>query len=66
MAGLSFDTASGLSNKEANVAFKKQLNKVYAWYTGGFFIFIVLRLIPICSRMASATTNTAKPPVYQA
>jgi cation/acetate symporter len=44
MAGLSFDTGStaGLSNKEANAAFKKQLNKVYAWYTGGFFIFVVI------------------------
>jgi cation/acetate symporter len=45
MAGLSFDTSSGLSNKEANVAFKKQLNKVYAWYTGGFFTFIILLAI---------------------
>ncbi|MDN3546183.1 MAG: sodium:solute symporter family protein [Roseateles asaccharophilus] len=31
----------GPINKAANAAFKKQLNKVYAWYTGGFFIFIV-------------------------
>jgi cation/acetate symporter len=41
MAGLSFDADSGVSNKEANAAFKKQLNKVYGWYTGGFLIFIV-------------------------
>jgi cation/acetate symporter len=45
MAGLSFDADSGVSNKEANAAFKKQLNKVYGWYTGGFFIFIVVLAI---------------------
>ena len=36
MAGLSFEPQSGVSNKEANAAFKKGLNKVYGWYTGGF------------------------------
>jgi len=38
MAGM-FETsaASGGGNK----AFKQQLNKVYTWYTGGFFIFVV-------------------------
>ena len=41
MAGLSFETGSGVSGKEANAAFKKQLNKVYGWYTGGFFVFII-------------------------
>ena len=25
-----------------NRAFKSQLNKVYAWYTGGFFAFIIV------------------------
>jgi cation/acetate symporter len=45
MAGLSFDADTGVSNKEANAAFKKQLNKVYGWYTGGFFIFIVVLAI---------------------
>ncbi|MCU0968412.1 MAG: cation acetate symporter [Rubrivivax sp.] len=46
MAGLSFDDAGGaVSSKEANAAFKKQLNKVYGWYTGGFFTFIVLLAI---------------------
>ncbi|MBX3633920.1 MAG: cation acetate symporter [Rubrivivax sp.] len=44
MAGLSFDHGAG-SNAEANRAFKKQLNKVYGWYTGGFFVFIVLLAI---------------------
>ena len=45
MAGLSFETGSGVSGKEANAAFKKQLNKVYGWYTGGFFTFIVVLAI---------------------
>ncbi|MBA4344436.1 MAG: cation acetate symporter [Methylibium sp.] len=31
----------GPINKAANAAFKKQLNKVYTWYTGGFLVFIV-------------------------
>jgi cation/acetate symporter len=41
MAGLSFETQSGVSNKEANEAFKKGLNKIYGWYTGGFIVFVV-------------------------
>ena len=41
MAGLSFEAQEGVSNKEANAAFKKQLNKVYGWYTGGFIVFVV-------------------------
>ncbi len=45
MAGLSFDADTGVSNKEANAAFKKQLNKVYSWYTGGFVAFIVVLAI---------------------
>ena len=45
MAGLSFEAADGVSNKEANAAFKKQLNKVYGWYTGGFLVFVVLLAI---------------------
>jgi cation/acetate symporter len=45
MAGLSFDTDSNVSTKEANAAFKKQLNKVYRWYTGGFLVFIVVLAI---------------------
>lgn len=35
----------GPINKAANAAFKKQLNKVYAWYTGGFLLFIVVLAI---------------------
>ncbi len=45
MAGLSFEPQSGVSNKEANAAFKKGLNKVYGWYTGGFLVFVVVLAI---------------------
>lgn len=38
MAGM-FET--GAAGGGSNTAFKKQLNKVYTWYTGGFFIFVV-------------------------
>ena len=41
MAGLGFETAAG-SGAAANRAFKKQLNKVYAWYTGGFIAFVIV------------------------
>jgi len=37
--------ATGGSSRAANAAFKKQLNKVYAWYTGGFVVFVVLLAI---------------------
>jgi cation/acetate symporter len=55
MAGLSFDAQEGVSNKEANAAFKKQLNKVYGWYTGGFFVFVVLLAILEQFGMSRAT-----------
>ncbi len=45
MAGLSFEPQSGVSNKEANAAFKKGLNKVYGWYTGGFIAFVIVLAI---------------------
>ncbi|MDP2007343.1 MAG: sodium:solute symporter family protein [Rubrivivax sp.] len=45
MAGLSFEPQAGVSNKEANAAFKKGLNKVYGWYTGGFLTFVVILAI---------------------
>jgi cation/acetate symporter len=41
MAGLTFEPQSGVSNKQANEAFKKGLNKVYGWYTGGFLVFVI-------------------------
>ena len=44
MAGLSpSTTASGGGQSGAD--FKKQLNKVYAWYTGGFFAFVIVLTI---------------------
>ncbi|MFN5348203.1 MAG: sodium:solute symporter family protein [Polaromonas sp.] len=44
MAGLSpSTTASGGGQSGAD--FKKQLNKVYAWYTGGFFAFVIVLAI---------------------
>jgi cation/acetate symporter len=30
------------SRRETNAAFRRQLHKVYGWYTGGFFVFVVL------------------------
>ncbi|MGX5650128.1 sodium:solute symporter family protein [Hydrogenophaga borbori] len=39
MAGM-FETG-GAGGARSNAAFKQQLNKVYKWYTGGFFVFVV-------------------------
>ncbi len=44
MAGL-FDTTHSGTGAAANAAFKKQLNKVYLWYTGGFAIFVIVLAI---------------------
>ncbi|MBT9500139.1 MAG: cation acetate symporter [Burkholderiaceae bacterium] len=41
MAGAT-PTSGGVISTAANSAFKKQLNKVYTWYTGGFLAFIVV------------------------
>jgi cation/acetate symporter len=41
MPGLT-DTAGRSSKREAQAAFGEQLNKVYRWYTGGFFLFVLL------------------------
>ena len=43
MAGMFETGASGGAG--GNAAFKKQLNKVYKWYTGGFFVFVVFVVI---------------------
>jgi cation/acetate symporter len=43
MAGLSPTTASG--GMQSGSDFKKQLNKVYAWYTGGFLAFVIVLAI---------------------
>ena len=42
MAGMSPDSGSAFSGGGSNAAFKKQLNKVYAWYVGGFVAFVVV------------------------
>ena len=36
-----FDNGGGGGRRASNRAFKQQLNKVYAWYTGGFFAFVL-------------------------
>ena len=45
MPGLSFESEEGVSNKEANAAFKKGLNKIYGWYTVGFVAFVIVLAI---------------------
>ncbi len=40
MAG-AIPSSGGSSSAASNAAFKKQLNKVYTWYTGGFIVFII-------------------------
>lgn len=44
MAGI-FKTDGGPVTAESTAAFKKGLNKVYTWYTGGFLTFIILLAI---------------------
>ena len=41
MSGL-FKTDGGPSSAASTAAFKKGLNKVYTWYTGGFLTFLIL------------------------
>ncbi len=45
MAGMSAPSATGGTSAAANAAFKKQLNKVYGWYTGGFALFVIVLAI---------------------
>jgi len=47
MAGVtpSSGGGGGMFSAGSNAAFKKQLNKVYTWYTGGFFVFIIVLAI---------------------
>jgi len=45
MAGLSPESAGGVFSAGSNAAFRKQLNKVYAWYTGGFLSFVIVLAI---------------------
>jgi len=46
MAGMTPETGGAFGGTgQSNAAFKKQLNKVYAWYTGGFVLFVVILAI---------------------
>ncbi|MBJ7380516.1 MAG: cation acetate symporter [Polynucleobacter sp.] len=45
MAGMTPNNGSVFSGGASNAAFKKQLNKVYGWYTGGFVLFVVVLAI---------------------
>jgi cation/acetate symporter len=44
MAGM-FETQSGPATKASKSAFREQLNKVYGFYTGGFFAFVIVLAI---------------------
>jgi len=44
MADISFDHGAGGGATDKRI-FKKQLNKVYGWYTGGFIVFVVVLAI---------------------
>jgi len=41
MAGMAPESDGGIFSAGSNAAFKKQLNKVYGWYTGGFIVFVI-------------------------
>ncbi|MEY2777808.1 MAG: hypothetical protein RLY30_1906 [Pseudomonadota bacterium] len=45
MAGLSPEGGGSAFSASSQKAFKSQLNKVYAWYTGGFIAFVVVLAI---------------------
>ena len=45
MAGMAPESAGGVFSGSSNAAFKKQLNKVYSWYTGGFIVFVMVLAI---------------------
>jgi cation/acetate symporter len=42
MAGMSPDSGGGAFSASSQAAFKKQLNKIYSWYVGGFIAFVVI------------------------
>ncbi|MCX7222698.1 MAG: VC_2705 family sodium/solute symporter, partial [Burkholderiales bacterium] len=45
MAGMTPDEGGMFSSNTTNAAFKKSLNKVYTWYTGGFVAFVIVLAI---------------------
>ena len=42
MAGMSPDSGGGVVSASSQAAFKKQLNKIYSWYVGGFILFVLI------------------------
>ena len=42
MAGMTPNEGGVFSSNTTNSAFKKQLNKVYTWYTGGCIAFVAV------------------------
>ncbi|MCD6079660.1 MAG: putative rane transport protein, partial [Ramlibacter sp.] len=45
MATIAPDRPQPNVSSSSNAAFKKQLNKVYAFYTGGFIAFVIVLAI---------------------
>ena len=45
MPGPLFEPSPAVASKATRAAFKRGLNKVYAWYTGGFIAFVVMLAI---------------------
>jgi len=45
MAGMTPGDGSVFGGGGSNADFKKKLNKVYAWYTGGFAVFVIILAI---------------------
>ena len=41
MAGMTPNEGGMFASNTTNAAFKKSLNKVYTWYTGGFIVFVI-------------------------
>ena len=61
MAGMFEHGAS--TDKASTRVFKSQLNKVYMWYTGGFFLFVVALAILEqmgCPRTGSASSSCSQ------
>ena len=41
MAGMTPEEGGMFASNTTNAQFKKSLNKVYTWYTGGFIVFVI-------------------------
>ena len=42
MANTSFDARGPAQSRVTQDAFRKQLNKIYSWYVGGFLVFVAI------------------------